>query len=146
MVGAFERPRYMSRFVSCKRGMGLEQDSGSAMQGKTRRNQSFSGDDRPEAEVQMQQSQEEEQEEGTCLARTSQVSPRQVTAARPSLGSLPSISPGTPAPTESSVTPFKQLSLDPPITKHTLSELDVTKIIHNPKLRHDINFDPDLHS
>jgi hypothetical protein len=26
-----------------------------------------------------------------------------------------------------------------------LSELDVTKIIHNPKLRHDINFDPELH-
>lgn len=35
--------------------------------------------------------------------------------------------------------------IDPPITKHTLSELDVTKIIHNPKLRHDINFDPELH-
>lgn len=37
------------------------------------------------------------------------------------------------------------MPLDPPITKHTLSELDVTKIIHNSKLRHDINFDPDLH-
>lgn len=35
--------------------------------------------------------------------------------------------------------------LDPPVTKSTLSELDVTKIIHNPKLRHDINFDPELH-
>ncbi|PKS12211.1 hypothetical protein jhhlp_001510 [Lomentospora prolificans] len=35
--------------------------------------------------------------------------------------------------------------LEPPVTKVTLSELDVTKIIHNPKLRHDINFDPDLH-
>ncbi|KAK7752912.1 Protein SOSEKI 1 [Diatrype stigma] len=35
--------------------------------------------------------------------------------------------------------------LDPPVTKGTLSELDVTKIIHNPKLRHDINFDPELH-
>lgn len=33
----------------------------------------------------------------------------------------------------------------PPVTKSSLSELDVTKIIHNPKLRHDINFDPDLH-
>lgn len=31
------------------------------------------------------------------------------------------------------------------MTKATLSELDVTKIIHNPKLRHDINFDPELH-
>ena len=35
--------------------------------------------------------------------------------------------------------------LEPPVTKLTLSELDVTKIIHNPKLRHDINFDPELH-
>ncbi|KAI0181803.1 T-complex 11 [Hypoxylon sp. FL1284] len=34
---------------------------------------------------------------------------------------------------------------EPPVTKVTLSELDVNKIIHNPKLRHDINFDPDLH-
>lgn len=35
--------------------------------------------------------------------------------------------------------------LEPPVTKSTLSELDVNKIVHNPKLRHDINFDPDLH-
>lgn len=35
--------------------------------------------------------------------------------------------------------------LEPPVTKKTLSELDVNKIVHNPKLRHDINFDPDLH-
>ncbi|KAK3320772.1 T-complex protein 11-domain-containing protein [Cercophora scortea] len=35
--------------------------------------------------------------------------------------------------------------LEPPVTKATLSELDVSKIIHNPKLRHDINFDPELH-
>jgi hypothetical protein len=35
--------------------------------------------------------------------------------------------------------------LEPPVTKVTLSELDVNKIIHNPKLRHDINFDPELH-
>jgi hypothetical protein len=34
---------------------------------------------------------------------------------------------------------------EPPVTKNTLSELDVNKIVHNPKLRHDINFDPDLH-
>ena len=36
-------------------------------------------------------------------------------------------------------------TLEPPVTKSTLSELDVNKIVHNPKLRHDINFDPDLH-
>ncbi|KAI4599278.1 hypothetical protein KJ359_002237 [Pestalotiopsis sp. 9143b] len=35
--------------------------------------------------------------------------------------------------------------LEPPVTKGTLSELDVQKIVHNPKLRHDINFDPELH-
>lgn len=35
--------------------------------------------------------------------------------------------------------------MEPPVTKTTLSELDVNKIVHNPKLRHDINFDPDLH-
>ena len=35
--------------------------------------------------------------------------------------------------------------IDLPVTKATLSELDVTKIIHNPKLRHDINYDPELH-
>ncbi|KAI0019786.1 T-complex protein 11 [Xylariomycetidae sp. FL0641] len=39
----------------------------------------------------------------------------------------------------------RQRPLEPPVTKATLSELDVTKIIHNPKLRHDINFDPELH-
>jgi T-complex protein 11 len=36
-------------------------------------------------------------------------------------------------------------SPDPPITKATLSELDVPRIVFNPKLRHDVNFDPDLH-
>jgi T-complex protein 11 len=36
-------------------------------------------------------------------------------------------------------------AVDPPVTKTTLSELDVNKIVNNPKLRHDINFDPDLH-
>jgi hypothetical protein len=41
--------------------------------------------------------------------------------------------------------PTRQQRLEPPVTKATLSELDVNKIIHNPKLRHDINFDPELH-
>lgn len=36
-------------------------------------------------------------------------------------------------------------SLEPPVTKATLSELDVPRIVLNPKLRHDINFDPELH-
>jgi hypothetical protein len=37
------------------------------------------------------------------------------------------------------------LPLEPPVTKATLGELDVNKIVHSPKLRHDINFDPALH-
>ncbi|APA13365.1 hypothetical protein SS1G_08048 [Sclerotinia sclerotiorum 1980 UF-70] len=44
-----------------------------------------------------------------------------------------------------SVQTVAKSSLEPPVTKSTLSELDVDKIEHNPKLRHDINFDPDLH-
>ncbi|TAQ91489.1 hypothetical protein B7494_g264 [Chlorociboria aeruginascens] len=42
-----------------------------------------------------------------------------------------------PSPTRS--------TLEPPVTKNTLSELDVNKIVNNPKLRSDISFDPDLH-
>jgi len=37
------------------------------------------------------------------------------------------------------------LPIGPPITKATLSDLDVVRIVQNSKLRHDINFDPDLH-
>lgn len=33
----------------------------------------------------------------------------------------------------------------PPATKAILSELDISQIVYNPKLRHDINFDHDLH-
>ena len=39
----------------------------------------------------------------------------------------------------------EESSLNPPITKTTLSELDIPRIVYNPKLRHDVNFDPDLH-
>jgi hypothetical protein len=39
----------------------------------------------------------------------------------------------------------QDLAVKLPVTKGTLSELDVNKIVNNPKLRHDINFDPDLH-
>jgi hypothetical protein len=34
---------------------------------------------------------------------------------------------------------------EPPITQQSLSELDIRSIINNVKLRHDINFDRDLH-
>ncbi|KAL0263255.1 Protein SOSEKI 1 [Diplodia seriata] len=40
---------------------------------------------------------------------------------------------------------FAQASSHPPITKHSLSELDIGAIINNPKLRHDVNFDRELH-
>lgn len=48
-------------------------------------------------------------------------------------------------PRDSSRSESPQRKIEPPVTKSTLSELDVSKIIHNPKLRHDINFDPELH-
>jgi hypothetical protein len=49
----------------------------------------------------------------------------------------------SPPTSHPSISPNPQL--EPPVTKATLSELDVQKIVHNPKLRHDINFDPELH-
>lgn len=39
---------------------------------------------------------------------------------------------------------FLSAGLYPPITKQSLSELDITNIIQNLKLRHDVNFDRDL--
>lgn len=41
--------------------------------------------------------------------------------------------------------PDSNRTFEPPVTKTTLSELDVTTIIYYPKLRDDINFDPELH-
>lgn len=56
----------------------------------------------------------------------------------------PSASPSPPpAYREKDLTP--SYPLDPPVTRLSLSELEVSKIINNPKLRHDINFDPELH-
>ncbi|KAK4244003.1 T-complex protein 11-domain-containing protein [Corynascus novoguineensis] len=68
--------------------------------------------------------------------------------ARPHAEYLPARTPGPeqrpPPPTSHpSISPSPQI--EPPVTKVTLSELDVQKIVHNPKLRHDINFDPELH-
>ncbi|KAF2770142.1 Tcp11-domain-containing protein [Teratosphaeria nubilosa] len=40
---------------------------------------------------------------------------------------------------------FEKANRHPPITPETLVELDMSRIINNPKLRHDINFDRDLH-
>lgn len=90
-------------------------------------------------------------------AATSQVAPRQLfkerasAAAKAAAGNLPRNTLSSSTRSESPLSQSPQpLTLDaphpePPVTKATLSELDVTKIIHNPKLRHDINFDPELH-
>lgn len=40
---------------------------------------------------------------------------------------------------------FFHARIEPPITKQSLSELDIGAIISNPKLRHDVNFDRELH-
>ncbi|KAK3297970.1 T-complex protein 11-domain-containing protein [Chaetomium fimeti] len=69
-------------------------------------------------------------------------------SARPQAEYLPARTPGLeqrpPPPTSQPSLP-ESFQLEPPVTKATLSELDVQKIVHNPKLRHDINFDPELH-
>lgn len=40
---------------------------------------------------------------------------------------------------------FHNASEQPPITPDSLTELDMPRIINNPKLRHDVNFDRELH-
>ncbi|KAK4549910.1 hypothetical protein LTR36_005211 [Oleoguttula mirabilis] len=40
---------------------------------------------------------------------------------------------------------FERASKQPPITAESLAELDMPRIINNPKLRHDVNFDRELH-
>ncbi|KAL7944444.1 T-complex protein 11 domain-containing protein [Trichoderma barbatum] len=94
------------------------------------------------------------------IAQSSQVSPRQCQAdprasapesapltRNPSSDSAISVGSGstTPSPEPSLPSSLHTSPLEPPVTRSTLSELDVSKIIHNPKLRHDINFDPELH-
>ena len=40
---------------------------------------------------------------------------------------------------------FERAAAQPPITPESLAELDMPRIINNPKLRHDVNFDRELH-
>lgn len=40
---------------------------------------------------------------------------------------------------------FQKASVQPPINPESLAELDMPRIINNPKLRHDVNFDRELH-
>lgn len=82
--------------------------------------------------------------------------PRQIGIPPPSRTSSPAIAPplsreassmstATAAQSTEDIRADTIKNPEPPVTKATLSELDVMKIVHNPKLRHDINFDPDLH-
>ncbi|KAH7157036.1 T-complex protein 11-domain-containing protein [Dactylonectria macrodidyma] len=97
------------------------------------------GDARPEKEVKRKPAKDDEDE----AAQTLSDSPRTQTTAGPGAAPLsrnPSAD-GSPSPPPAA----HQQSLDPPVTRSSLSELEVSKIINNPKLRHDINFDPELH-
>ena len=40
---------------------------------------------------------------------------------------------------------YRNATEQPPITPDSLTELDMPRIINNPKLRHDVNFDRELH-
>ncbi|KAK2780138.1 camp-mediated signaling protein sok1 [Colletotrichum kahawae] len=125
-----------------------------------------SADNEPIQETEPQTGKQAEQEEAKAqFQQPSQDSPRGFNP--PSSTSTPSTAPlmarassnsstvSTPsAPTDSYFAPVPEAKapaprpsrpLEPPVTKGTLSELDVCKIMHNPKLRHDINFDPELH-
>ncbi|EGX93206.1 T-complex 11 [Cordyceps militaris CM01] len=114
----------------------------------------------PEADVQMTQPAQDEQKT-TTQTQPSQESPRRCDSAPRATSPPAALSPRdinsrTPTPHPNALRPGQKCShnhsssapahpLEPPVTRTTLSELDVTKIIHNPKLRHDINFDPELH-
>ncbi|KAJ6790314.1 hypothetical protein PWT90_10492 [Aphanocladium album] len=144
--------------------MVAEQGTGGPVE-RSRRNLSTSapcpntdGESIPEADVQMQQPAQDEQKT-TTQAQPSQESPRRCESAPRASSPGTALSPrennsraSTPQP-EATKPPRKSshsssvpaYPIEPPVTRATLSELDVTKIIHNPKLRHDINFDPELH-
>ncbi|TQV97594.1 T-complex 11 [Cordyceps javanica] len=144
--------------------MVAEQGTGGPVE-RSRRNLSTSapcptadGESVPETDVQMQQPAQDEQKT-TTQPQPSQESPRRCDSAPRATSPATALSPrdsnsrtSTPQPdaarqprrsSHSSSTPA--YPIEPPVTRATLSELDVTKIIHNPKLRHDINFDPELH-
>ncbi|KAM3483408.1 hypothetical protein MY8738_003236 [Beauveria namnaoensis] len=144
--------------------MVAEQGTGGPVE-RSRRNLSTSapcpssdGESVPEADVQMQQPAQVEQKAAT-QPQPSQESPRRCDSAPRATSPSAALSPRdttsrttTPQPDASKSTRKSSHSpttptypIEPPVTRATLSELDVTKIIHNPKLRHDINFDPDLH-
>ncbi|KAM0553850.1 hypothetical protein ACHAPJ_007196 [Fusarium lateritium] len=110
------------------------------------------GETRPEKETTRKPSKDEKDE----ATQSSQVSPRRCDD--PSNTTPPVAAPLSRNPSEMSTTstasspgPESRRNLapsqplEPPVTKSSLGELEVSKIINNPKLRHDINFDPELH-
>ncbi|KHO01943.1 cAMP-mediated signaling protein Sok1 [Metarhizium album ARSEF 1941] len=143
-----------------------EQDTGGHVE-RSRRNLSTSApgpnnetEQIQDADVQMQQAPQDETQSSKKAQSTSQESPRRCDPALRSSTPAPSVLSGSSSSTSPSSSPtpepsvtrrsrrhslHQSLPLEPPVTKSTLSELDVSKIIHNPKLRHDINFDPELH-
>ncbi|KAM4059885.1 t-complex protein 11 domain-containing protein [Hirsutella rhossiliensis] len=117
------------------------------------------GESMKDTDVQMQQAPQTETEKKT-ITPSSQESPRRCEAAvRASSPGSAVLSRTPPTSTPASTPPADACAnrkssrhaapqpwpVEPPVTRSTLSELDVSKIIHNPKLRHDINFDPELH-
>lgn len=107
------------------------------------------GETRPEKEKARKPSTDEKDD----AIATSQVLPRRYDS--PSGTPAPVAAPLSRNPSEMSTTsspgpdsrrsPAPSQPLEPPVTKSSLGELEVSKIINNPKLRHDINFDPELH-
>lgn len=108
------------------------------------------GDARPEKEATRQPTKDDKDE----TVQSSQVSPRQCDDPSSTASTIPapllrnpseaSTASSSPAP-EGRRSPAVSQPLEPPVTRSSLSELEVSKIINNPKLRHDINFDPELH-
>lgn len=120
------------------------------------------GEAMKETDVQMQPAPQNEPE-NSKVVQPSQVSPRRCEGPvrTPSSASTATSRSGVSSASESTVRGMTSAAaearrlrrqssaqawpVEPPVTRSTLSELDVSKIIHNPKLRHDINFDPELH-
>ena len=91
-----------------------------------------------------------EHEDGEAHSQTSQVTqePDSISTAQgnsPRLQIQPPRVPTSSASATPAGTPRPSKKLEPPVTRATLSELDTGKIVHNSKLRHDINYDPELH-
>ncbi|KAG5951224.1 hypothetical protein E4U53_003556 [Claviceps sorghi] len=121
------------------------------------------GDSMQDTDVQMQTAPQDKPQSSTTMQTSSQESPRRCEATLRSSPSAPGSTPLSRNPSNTSTSSAATTEaatasrhsrwsahrhtwpVNPPVTRSTLSELDVSKIIHNPKLRHDINFDPELH-